>query len=204
MVKSLKGKFIVFDALDGSGQSTQIELLGNFLKGRGHDVLITKEPTKESEPGQRIRRILQKQEKASPADLQRLFVDDRRWHLEQIILPHLEKDNSVVISDRYFLSTLCFGMADGLDENWLWEMNKGFLIPDFTIFLDVKPEICIARIEKRGDKRDLFEVKEKLDNAYKNYLYILSKLQNKTKVVIINGERQVKEVFQEVKNKINI
>ncbi|MCX6789087.1 MAG: dTMP kinase [Candidatus Gribaldobacteria bacterium] len=204
MANQSKGKFIVFDALDGSGQSTQIEFLGNFLQEKGYDVLITKEPTKESEFGQKIRRILQKKEKVSPADLQKLFVEDRKWHLEQIILPHLEKDNSVVISDRYFLSTLCFGRADGLDENWLWEMNKDFLMPDFIIFLDVKPEVCVSRIEKRGEGQDLFEVKEKLEKAYNHYIYILEKFKKMTNVLIIDGVGSAQEVFQEIKNKLNL
>ncbi|MDD5750298.1 MAG: dTMP kinase [Candidatus Pacebacteria bacterium] len=204
MERQPKGKFIVFDALDGSGQSTQIELLGGFLREKGYDVLITKEPTKESPAGQRIRRVLRKQEKASPTELQKLFVEDRKWHLEQVILPHLEKDKSIVISDRYFLSTLCFGAADGLDETWLWELNKDFLVPDFIIFLDVSPEVCLARIEKRGDGRDLFEVREKLESAYGHYIRILDKFKKTTDVLIVDGEKPVENVFQDIKNKLNL
>jgi thymidylate kinase len=83
-------------------------------------------------------------------------------------------------------------------------MNKDFLVPDFIIFLDVRPEVCIARIEKRGDSRDLFEVKEKLENARKHYIYILEKFKKMTNVLIVDGEKPIEEVFQEIKNKINL
>ncbi|MFH1841540.1 MAG: dTMP kinase, partial [Candidatus Nealsonbacteria bacterium] len=120
--KELKGKFIVFEGLDGSGQTTQANLLKDFLEEKGKEVVLTKEPTKNSEAGRRIREILDEKEKLDPIDLQRLFIQDRREHLDNLIIPSL-KEGKTVISDRYFFSTIAFGASDGVDRNWLIEAN---------------------------------------------------------------------------------
>jgi len=96
-----KGKFIVFEGLDGSGQSTQAGLLKDFLLEKGYEVILTKEPTIESEAGRKIRKVLDKKLNLSPKELQELFAQDRKEHLENIIIPAL-KQGKMVISDRYF------------------------------------------------------------------------------------------------------
>ncbi len=168
------GKFIVFDGLDGSGQSTQAGLLRDFLitkglevvlgssqdflTGKGFEVILTKEPTKDSQAGKNIREALDKKIKISPKELQTLFSEDRREHLENLIIPALQQ-NSIVISDRYFFSTFAYGVSDGLDLAWLMELNNAFLVPDLTFILKVRPEVCFERIKKRGSAQTLFDQK---------------------------------------------
>lgn len=102
---SYKGKFIVFEGLDGSGQSTQSGLLRDFLIKKGYKVLLTKEPTLNSKFGKKIKRVLNKKERVSAKKLQELFTQDRKEHLEKTIIPALKK-GEIVISDRYFFPLL--------------------------------------------------------------------------------------------------
>jgi len=189
------GKFIVLEGLDGSGQSTESVFLRDFLIEKNHKVLITKEPTIISEAGQKIKQVLEGKEKISPLELQKLFVKDRKLHLDNIIIPNL-KDGKIVISDRYFFSTFAYGVSDGLDLNLLIEMNNDFLIPDLTFFLDVNQDVCIKRVEKRGAKKTLFEKREKLKKVYENYKKIMKNFEN---VYFINGGPTPDKVFEEIK-----
>jgi dTMP kinase len=203
MVKNnYPGKFIVIEGLDGSGQSTQVELLRKFLTNKGYKVLKTKEPTKDSQAGRKIEKILFEKEKVSPWELQKLFVQDRKLHLKNIIIPALKK-GKIVISDRYYFSTFSYGSSEGLSLKRLMKLNEKFLLPDLVFFLDVKPKICLSRIEKRGKGRTFFEKLEKLKKVYQNYRKILKEFKWKTKIYFINGERSINEVFKEIKKIIN-
>ncbi|MDD5047666.1 MAG: dTMP kinase, partial [Methanoregulaceae archaeon] len=103
-----KGKFIVFEGLDGSGQSTQVKLLADFLKNKNIKVLATKEPTLDSAAGRLIRKALDKKTKILPKKFQELYAQDRKEHLNKVIIPNLEKGKTV-ISDRYFFSSFAYG-----------------------------------------------------------------------------------------------
>jgi len=193
------GKFIVIEGLDGSGQSTQAELLKDFLIKRGIQVVLTKEPTSNSRAGKKIRKILDKKEKISSEEFQKLFAQDRKEHLKKIIIPALKK-GKFVISDRYFFSSFAYGTFSGLDLDWLIKINNKFLFPDLTFILKVKPDICIKRIEKRNKKekkeRTLFEEKKKLAKVWKTYQLLPKKFEN---IYIIDGEKSIKEVFSRIK-----
>lgn len=196
------GKFIVFEGLDGSGRSTQIELLNKALKADGYDVLSTKEPTGISGPGKKIKQILRGEIIVSPEELQELFAHDRKWHLETIIEPHLRKSaNAIVVSDRYFFSSFAFGSASGADLEWLFEINKNFLLPDMLFFVEVRAEICLERIESRGQAKELMERRELLEKVSANYQNILKLFQEKTKIFVINGEEPIETVFKQIYEK---
>lgn len=141
------GKFIVFEGLDGSGQSTQANLLRDFFIKNGFQVFLTKEPTLSSKAGKKIRKILDEKEKISPKKLQELFAQDRKEHLKKSIIPALKR-GKIAISDRYFFSSFAYGRADGLNLDWLMKKNNRFLLPDLTFILKVRPLICVRRIEK--------------------------------------------------------
>lgn len=192
------GKLIVLEGLDGSGQSTQTEILAGFLKEKGYRVLKTKEPTGKSKAGKLIRKILDKKEKLLPKNLQELFAQDRKWHLRNLIIPALKK-GKIVISDRYFFSSFSYGKAKGLSLEKLIKLNDKFLLPDLVFFLDVKPEVCLKRIKKRGRERTLFEKQEKLEIVYQNYRKIFKKFKNLTEIYFISGERSIKKVSEDIK-----
>jgi len=194
------GKFIVFDGLDGSGMSTQAVKLAEFLNEKkqklrfGHTgVYLTKEPTS-SLIGGLIKSQLTHDWKSSPECLQLLFSADRAFHLEKEIIPLLEK-GVIVISDRYFFSTLSFGNSAIKDLNWLLNLQKKFLLPDITFFLKVSPKICIERIKKERFEITLFEKEEVLKNVWKNYERLAKKFKN---VYVINSERPIDKIAKDI------
>ena len=189
------GKFIVVEGLDGSGQSTQVQLLSDFLMQNGYSVVSTKEPTKDSEAGKKIRQVLDKNTEVAPMYLQELFIQDRREHLDNLIIPAL-RDGKMVISDRYFFSTFAFGASSGVNLEELIELNQDFLMPDLTFILGVSPEVCIERMGKRGEPQTLFEEKEKLARVWEIYKIMPNRFEN---VYIIDGEKPIEEVRQNIK-----
>jgi len=197
---SHKGKFIVFEGLDGSGQSTQARLLKDYLeKEKNISVVLTKEPTKEPPIGALIRQVLKREISVSPAALQLLFCADRSEHLEKTIKPALEK-GQWVISDRYFYSTMAFGSLD-LNLDWLIKINEDFLKPDITFLLKVDPEVCIERIDASRNKREFFEESEKLKKIWQTYEILSRKFPD---IKVVDGKKTREEVFEEIKSKINL
>jgi len=190
------GTFIVFEGLDGSGQSTQAELLRHYFEDNKDSVVLTKEPTEDSESGRMIRKVLTKEEKIEPDELQKLFVQDRKEHLNNLIIPNL-KNGKFVISDRYFLSTCAFGGIN-LDMEWLIELNNEFILPNITFLLNVDPRICIERIDKRGKRFEFFEEEKKLTKVRENYFKLAKRFPN---IYTINGELSKEAVFKEILNK---
>ena len=206
MIKnSYPGKFIVIEGLDGSGKNVQIDLLIDFLNnlpaqaGKRKEVVITKEPTMESEAGRKIKQALKKEIIIEPLEMQKFYVQDRKEHLENKVIPAL-KNGNFVVSSRYAFSTFAYGGSDGLDVDLLIRMNEEFLLPDLTIVIDVNPEPCMERIERRGEPKELFEKKEKLAKVNEFYKKFPQMFKN---VIMINGERPIPEVFEDIKKEIN-
>lgn len=192
-----RGKFIVFEGIDGSGKSTQAKMLYDFFRTKegkkmlgGRGVQLTEEPT----PGAAmIRRALQGDMKLEPETLQLLFSADRAEHVAKEITPWLNK-GITVICDRYFFSTLAYGGLTA-DMDWLWEVNKKFLMPDIVFFIDASPKIAMARIEARNKKHTIFETQAKLVRLRKNYGMLKNKFNN---MIVIDGGGTHKEVHGEI------
>ena len=199
------GKFIAFEGLDGSGSTTQASKLRSFLnesqekfvlgKPQAH---LTKEPTNNIVGGL-IRGQLTGDWKTQPECLQLLFSADRAHHLEKEIIPLLEK-GTTVITDRYFLSTVAFGGLEIEDMDWLIEINKPFILPDITFLIKVSPKICLERIKGDRFHIELFEKEDALSKVWQNYEKLAKRFEN---VYIIDGERPVEEVFEEIKNLVH-
>lgn len=195
MIKNFyPGKFIVLEGLDGSGQSTQAGLLADFFIKNGKEIVLTKEPTQDSEAGRKIKKILTEKIETNPLELQKLYVQDREEHLTKVIIPAL-KQGKIVISDRYFFSTFAFGSAHGADLEELIEMNDNFLYPDLIFLLKVDAKVCIERIEKRADPRTLFEKQERLSKVAQVYEKLASRFKN---IKVIDGEQSIEQVFEQV------
>lgn len=192
------GKFIVFEGLDGSGQSTQVKHLTEYLEKKGKSVLATKEPTTTSEPGKEIGKALTHQIVLPSDDLQKLFSEDRRLHIETVILPALQ-EGKIVLSDRYFLSSLAFGSID-CDLAWLKEINNAFLIPDITFILKVRAEVSLGRILGRGKDVELFEKKEKLEKVVLHYEALAKQYD---RCIVVDGEQPPEVVHAEIRTYID-
>ena len=195
MVKNpYSGKFIVFDSLDGAGNSTQAKLLADFFNSQRKMTHITKEPTS-GLIGGLIKSQLTHDWKSSPECLQLLFSADRAYHLEKEIIPLLKKGINV-ISDRYFFSTMAYGNLEIEDLDWLIKINKNFLLPDLTFFLKVSPKTCVKRMKENRFELTLFEKEKVLEEVWKNYEKIAKRFKN---IYIINGERPIDKISQDIK-----
>ncbi|MGC9200928.1 MAG: dTMP kinase [Candidatus Aenigmatarchaeota archaeon] len=193
----MKGKFIVFEGIDGAGLTTQANLLENYLKSKGYDVILTKEPTNNLIGGL-IRAALKKEWITSNKTLQLLFSADRAHHLEREIIPALEK-GKIVISDRYFLSTIAYGMIE-VEKDWLKALNSKFLIPDIIFIFDLPVEIALERIGKSRFGFELFEEKGKLEKIRRNFIELSKEYNN---CFIIDASKSIEEVHENIKKIVN-
>lgn len=164
-----EAKFIVFEGIDGAGTTTLSKMLVRKLQDAGVPALWTYEPT-EGPIGQMIRRELgADKETFHGPEMALLFMADRAHHLRTKIIPML-KSGVTVVSDRYALSTLAYQSVDGCDEDWLYEVNKTFRVPDITFLLDVDAELGLSRVGGRGEKLERYEKLETLVALRARYL----------------------------------
>lgn len=144
-----RGKLIAFEGIDGCGKSTQLQLLADALAARGVDVVTTREPT-DGEHGRRIREMARSGKSVDPRQELEWFVDDRREHVSELIEPALEAGRTV-LTDRYYLSSVAYQGARGLDAKAILEASEAeFPLPDLAIVVEVTPEHGIERIRTRG------------------------------------------------------
>jgi len=150
------GLFIVFEGIDGTGKSTQVQLLAEKLRQLGYAVVATREPTNGSY-GQKIRELFVDRGAVSREEELDLFIADREQHVKEVIAPALD-DGCVVISDRYFLSTVAYQGANGMDTEDILQKNAGFPVPDLAIILEIEPADGIKRIQhQRLEHPNTFE-----------------------------------------------
>lgn len=152
-----KGLLIAFEGIDGVGKTTQANLLYNYLRTRGYHVLLTREPT-DGLYGQKIRALFVSREKVTPREELDLFTNDRRQHVEEVIEPALN-NGWIVLTDRYYFSTMAYQGAMGLSPSDIRRLNEDFApVPDLVILLVARPGETIARIKNnRKQKPNSFE-----------------------------------------------
>ena len=177
MAERKKGKLIVFEGIDGCGKSTHAEKLAKWLKKEGHDVLHTKEPSK-GPIGILLRQYLKMD--APPRVDALLFTADRAEHLKNEINPALE-EGKIVLCERYIYSTIAYQAAQGLEWEWLVDLNSFATKPDLTILLDLRPDIAV----KRTTTEEKFEELNVLKKVRQNY----NKLASEYGFSIIDGSR---------------
>lgn len=167
---SLPGTFIVVEGVDGCGSTTHSRLLAKALRGPVRDVVLTCEPTN-GPVGGLIRQILQRRLFVTDATGPRgfawstmalLFAADRLDHLDSVVMPAL-RDGSIVVSDRYLLSSLAYQSATAPEGQtvvpWIHEVNARAQRPDLTIVLDVPAEVAEERRQARGGTAEVFETR---------------------------------------------
>jgi dTMP kinase len=192
-----RGKFFVFEGIDGSGLTTQSSVLKEWCERRGFITFLTKEPT-DGPIGSQIRLVLSKRLNMKPTALALSFTADRMDHLETEIIPKV-RDGVIVISDRYYLSSYAYQSFD-VDLKWLRQVNSKCLKPDAIFLLDVPALICKRRMEKMRWHVELYEETEKLENVRKKFLSLAEELKkNGENIIIIDGNRPLNEVHKDVK-----
>jgi len=192
----MKGKFIVFEGIDGAGSTTQTNLLFKYLKSKGKKVVETCEPT-DGPIGKLIRKALRGEVKFSWEALQLMYSADRADHLDKLILP-AAKFGKIVISDRYYFSTYAYGQLN-LDGKWLRGLSPNFPMPDVTFLVDVPVSVAMRRIKTSRDKKELFEKEKFLEKVRANYLNLAKEF----KFVVLDGTKPKDEIAKEVLSKLN-
>ncbi len=156
MTQLTKGFLIVFEGIDGTGKSTQLQMLASFLRENGHAVVETREPTN-GKFGRRIRSLYKKRRSVSLEEELDLFLADRKEHVEELIKPALSA-GKIVLCDRYYLSSAAYQGAAGLNPEEIIARNDFAPVPDLALVFDLDPVVAIRRItEKRGDTLNDFE-----------------------------------------------
>lgn len=200
-----KGKFIVFEGGEGSGKTTMIELIYNLLIENGIDCIKTREPggIKISEDIRSI--ILDKNNTAMDGRTEALlYAAARRQHLVEKVIPALES-NKVVLCDRFIYSSLAYqGYAREIGLQDVYMINKFAIedfMPDLNILFDLNPEVGLQRINKSKSREINRLDLEKIDfhNKVREGYKILAE-DKKNKIVVINAEKNIDEVFLEVKD----
>ncbi|WP_054841257.1 dTMP kinase [Thermococcus peptonophilus] len=195
--------FIVLEGIDGAGKSTQAKLLAEWFENRGYDVVLTKEPT-DTPFGKLIRRlvltggkegIIDGGAKISHEAEALLFAADRAEHVDKLIKPSLEA-GKVVISDRYFYSSLAYQWArGGLDLEWLIDLNRFAVKPDIVFLLDLPVKESMNRIRSRKVKSEFDKIFELQRRVRENYLKLAEMF---PEMKIINAMDDVKTVHNQI------
>lgn len=155
------GMLVAFEGIDGTGKSTQLQGLAKFLREQGLSVKTTYEPTN-SNYGRKIRELYKDRGSCTLEEELRLFIEDRRLHVDELIKPGLAAGN-IILTDRYYYSTAAYQGAAGIDPNDIFSRNSFAPVPDLVLLLTMDPEISIARIQEgRGEELNDFEQLDQL------------------------------------------
>jgi dTMP kinase len=197
-----KGIFITIEGTDGSGKTTQIKLIEEYLKQKGFDVIITREPggTRVSE---KIRDLILNPENTDITSITEmmLYASARAQLVAQLIKPALEEDKAV-ICDRFVDSSFAYqGFGRGVDLKTIADVNRvavDGIYPDITFFLDIDPEVALKRrIESTGADRIEREKLEFHRKVYKGYKQISMLYPDRIKT--IDAADTVEEIYAEIK-----
>ncbi|MCX7785556.1 MAG: dTMP kinase [candidate division WOR-3 bacterium] len=200
----MRGVLIAFEGIEGSGKTTQANLLYSFLKEKSLPCIFTREPGG-TEIGERIREILLdvKHKDMHPKTELLLYLASRAQHTYEKILPELQK-GTIIITDRYALSSMAYqGGARELTFKLVSRFNKfatANLKPDLTILVDVPVNVGLERMGKRNLDRleqEKIEFHEKIRNAY---LKLAKKAPKK--IWVFSGIKPETELHQEIKEKV--
>jgi len=193
-----KGVLITFDGPNCVGKSSLINKIAELLNASGLDNLRTAEPTNSS-LGQFIRT---NEENYQGKTLAYLVTLDRYLHLENEILPALKK-GKIILSDRYIESSLVLQRLDGLDLEFIWDLNRFFYTPELSIILTASVEVLEQRLSKRASLTRL-ERQHSRCNELDYYLETANYLSSRGFNVITmdNGNMSIEDNAEIVFNKI--
>jgi dTMP kinase len=187
-----QGILIVFEGTDGTGKSTQLQLLSCYLQDKGFPVVTTREPT-DGHYGRKIRSLYMNRNKYSREEELELFVADRREHVRELLIPAL-KQGKIVLCDRYFLSTAAYQGARGFDPEKILQQNNFAPDPDLALLFQVPLDTGLERITSgRGDTLNDFEQRDNLDRVAAIFSAI-----KKPYIRAIDANRSIEEVHRQV------
>jgi dTMP kinase len=198
-VVSERGKFVVYEGIDGSGTTTQASRLATYLREQGVPVCETSEPTR-GPFGAVIRQALEGRLEVDERALAVAFAADRYDHLfstDRGIVDRLSA-GTWVVCDRYVLSSVVYQSANGMAAEWVQSINRYAIPPDLTIFIDTPVDECLSRLAARGSLPDRYEREEMLLAVRERYL----RASSESPLVTVEGKGSVDEVFDATLEKL--
>ena len=198
---SNRGRFIVFEGIDGSGKTTQARLLAEALKKKGRSVRLTAEPT-DLPTGRALRDALGGRVSKSECEMAVLFVQDRIAHNIQPTdgIVALLESGVDVICDRYYYSTLAY-QGQSTDYAWVKAMNlrcPQITKPDLCIYVDLLPEQSLERISRGRESVEIYENLETLTRVREQFLSVIRDLGEEDNICIVDGYRSMEEVSEDI------
>ncbi|HOD16552.1 MAG TPA: dTMP kinase [Spirochaetota bacterium] len=187
--------FIVFEGIDGSGKSTQCDLLYEHVRSSGISAVRLAEPTG-GVWGRKVREMLSKKEMAPAEEQMRLFLMDRKDDAEKNIAPAMESGRTIIM-DRYYFSNAAYQGAAGIDPGSIIAENRAmrFPEPDRVYFIDIPPEVAIRRVSGRSGKREeVFEKEAFLKKVRDIFLSIAD-----NRFLVIDGTKSIDGIFSSIK-----
>ena len=181
--------YIVLEGIDGSGKTTQCQLLSESLKNMGYDVEIVVEPT-QSEIGKLIRKQLQDDTSTTDINQQKLSL---LFAADRLTLKHKIQNSTdkIILSDRSYYSSIAYQNSDSIDPKWIEIINNYAPKPDLTILFDVDEDVAIERC----DETEVFEKLDFLRKTRKNYLRLL---EENSEMIKIDSTGSIDDVKYEV------
>lgn len=196
-----RGLFFALEGIDGSGKSTQLQLLKEHLEQAGRPCLATREPTG-GPMGRLLRQVLTGQIRCDSRVVAPLFVADRLDHLlnEETGICRAMEEGISVLTDRYYFSSYAYQSVD-LPLEWVIEANRpcaDILRPTATIFIDLSPELALERIARNRESTELFETKERLTRTREQYFRAFEALKDEERVIVLPGDKGVEELSRDI------
>ena len=197
----MKGKFIVFEGIDGSGKSTQIGRLAKRLGDMGINCYETREPT-DSPVGSLMHNIMTGRISADERVIAALFIADRIDHLTNPVNGLMQQiDNGVtVICDRYYFSSYAYQGVE-TDMDWIINGNSisaDILRPTVTVFLDIPVDTAMERIERGRAHKERYEKAERLAAVRAKYFEAFDKLKDRETVEIVDAAADADTVEERI------
>lgn len=199
-----EGILISLEGVEGSGKTTQLNLLADHLKKMGRKVLKVREPGG-TELGERVRTLLLEKDGAKISPLGELFLyfTSRAQLVEEILKPALGA-GFVILCDRYLDATVAYqGYGRGLDVGLIEQINRlivGDALPDLTFLLDLEAEAGLSRISGRGRDRLEAEGLAFHERVRQGYLEVASRDSQRIKVIPAN--RGILEIAAEIRGSV--
>lgn len=165
------GTFIVVEGPDGAGSTTVSKAIEEEF-----DAYWTMEPA-ENGIGEKVDEMVRDDQDYSAQAIALAFAADRMVHLEDEVI-HRLKDGQVVVSDRYYYSSLVYQPALGADRAWVRELNRATIRPDLSLFLLADASVTMERVRGRGGSADgvMFETEDFQEAVVSGYLHLLDEL----------------------------
>ncbi len=210
-LEKLTGKLIVIEGADGSGRSTQISRLVEWLEGTGHATLqvglkrstLVSEQLEQAQQGNILSRTT----------LSLFYATDFADQLEHAILPAL-RAGAVVLADRYIYTLMARDLVRGMDEKWLRNLYGIALVPDAVFYLEVSPEQLVQRVFAKNQSLDFWEsgmdlgLSRDMFDSFLKYQAAMRetfrRLQSTYRFRIIDGERSTASINEELKERIEV